>query len=90
LVGWRSSALAVSLEDLAPQDHFYRHQEAKLDLSFVRDWARERYAERGRSSIDPVRLFQLQAERCRPLQNLRITAMTPVEEPTRPSIEVVL
>ena len=31
-----------------PADHFYRHLEAKLDLSFVRDWARELYAERGR------------------------------------------
>ena len=26
--------IAVSLEDLVPQDHFYRHLEAKLDLSF--------------------------------------------------------
>ena len=30
--------IAVSLEDLVPYDHFYRHLEAKLDLSFVRDW----------------------------------------------------
>ncbi len=29
--------IAVSLEDLIPSDHFYRHLEAKLDLSFVRD-----------------------------------------------------
>jgi hypothetical protein len=28
--------IAVSLEDLVPADHFYRHLEAKLDLSFVR------------------------------------------------------
>ncbi len=27
--------IAVSLEDLVPQDHFYRHLEAKLDLGFV-------------------------------------------------------
>jgi len=26
----------VSLEDLVPQDHFYRHLERTLDLSFVR------------------------------------------------------
>jgi hypothetical protein len=25
----------VSLEDLIPQNHFYRHLQAKLDLSFV-------------------------------------------------------
>ena len=28
--------IAVSLEDLVPRDHFYRHLEATLDLSFVR------------------------------------------------------
>src|SRR5918995_326432 len=52
--------IAVSLEDLEPQDHFYRHLEATLDLSFVRDWTRELYAERGRPSIDPVVFFKLQ------------------------------
>jgi hypothetical protein len=52
--------IAVSLEDLVPQDHFYRHLEATLDLSFVRDWTRELYGERGRPSIDPVVFFKLQ------------------------------
>src|SRR3954468_17837570 len=52
--------IAVSLEDLVPQDHFYRHLEATLDLSFVRDWTRELYAERGPPSIDPVVFFKLQ------------------------------
>jgi transposase len=52
--------IAVSLEDLVPADHFYRHLEAKLDLSFVRDWTRGLYAERGRPSIDPVVFFKLQ------------------------------
>jgi hypothetical protein len=52
--------IAVSLEDLVPQDHFYRHLEATLDLSFVRDWTRELYAERGRPGIDPVIFFKLQ------------------------------
>ena len=55
-----SEPIAVSLEDLVPQDHFYRHLEAKLDLSFVRDWTRELYAPRGRPSIDPVVYFKLQ------------------------------
>jgi transposase len=50
----------VSLEDLVPTDHFYRHLDATLDLSFVRAWARDCYAERGRPSIDPVVFFQLQ------------------------------
>jgi transposase len=52
--------IAVSLEDLVPQDHFYRHLERSLDLSFVREWTRERYADRGRPSIDPVVFFKLQ------------------------------
>lgn len=30
--------IAVSLDDLVPQDNFYRHLETKLDLSFVRAW----------------------------------------------------
>jgi transposase len=52
--------ITVSLEDLVPPDHFYRHLESKLDLSFVREWVRERYADRGRPSIDPVVFFKLQ------------------------------
>ncbi len=41
----------ISLEAAVPADHFYRHLEAVLDLSFVRDWVRDCYAERGRPSI---------------------------------------
>jgi hypothetical protein len=29
--------LAFSLEGLVPANHFYRHLEAKLDLSYVRN-----------------------------------------------------
>ncbi len=52
--------VAVSLEVLVPRDHFYRHLEARLDLSFGREWTRELYATRGRPSIDPVVFFKLQ------------------------------
>jgi transposase len=52
--------VTVSLEALVPADHFYRFLEAKLDLSFVRTWVQERYADRGRPSIDPVVFFKLQ------------------------------
>jgi transposase len=52
--------IAVSLEDLVPYDHVYRHLEAKLDLSFVRDRTRDVYAGRGRPSIHPVVFFKLQ------------------------------
>src|SRR5690349_23337091 len=50
----------VSLEELVPQDHFYRHLEKTLDLSFVREFVRETYAGGGRPSIDPVVFFKLQ------------------------------
>jgi transposase len=52
--------IAVSLDALIPADQFYRHLEAKLDLTFVRAWTRGLYAERGRPSIDPVVFFKLQ------------------------------
>jgi len=50
----------VSLEDLVPQDHFYRHLERTLDPSFVREFVQETYAAGGRPSIDPVVFFKLQ------------------------------
>jgi transposase len=49
-----------SLETLVPADHFYRHLDAKLDLSFVRDLVRDKYAPQGRPSIDPIVFFKLQ------------------------------
>jgi len=52
--------VTVSLEDLVPADHFYRHLERTLDLSFVRDLVRDRYSAFGRPSIDPVVFFKLQ------------------------------
>jgi hypothetical protein len=33
-----SEPIAVSLEKLIPQDHFYRHVEAMLDLSLLASW----------------------------------------------------
>src|SRR5215469_7664526 len=50
----------VSLEELVPQDHFYRHVERTLDLSFVREFVQKTYAIGGRPSIDPVVFFRLQ------------------------------
>ena len=51
--------VTVSLDDLVPADHFYRHLDAHLDLSFVRDWVRDAYPSLGRPSIDPVIFFKL-------------------------------
>src|SRR6266436_2172907 len=50
----------VSVEELVPQDHFYRHLERTLDLSFVREFVQHTYAGGGRPSIDPVVFFKLQ------------------------------
>ena len=50
----------ISLEDLVPEDHFYRRLEARLDLSFVRDLVGPLYANGGRPSVDPVVFFKLQ------------------------------
>src|SRR5215217_497592 len=50
----------ISLEDLVPQDNFYRRLQARLDLSFVRDLVGPLYARGGRPSVDPVVFFKLQ------------------------------
>ena len=50
----------LSLEDLVPEDHFYRRLEARLDLSFVRELVGPLYARGGRPSVDPVVFFKLQ------------------------------
>src|SRR5215472_2230269 len=55
-----ASVIHVSLEELVPQDHFYRHLERTLNLSFVREFVHETYAGGGRPSIDPVVFFKLQ------------------------------
>jgi transposase len=52
---------AVSLDALVRADHFYRHLDRVLDLSFVRDLVQECYvADKGRPSVDPVVFFRLQ------------------------------
>lgn len=51
---------AVTLEQLVPADHFYRHLERTLDLAFVRELVADCYAAGGRPSIDPVVFFKLQ------------------------------
>jgi len=48
----------TSVDALVPANHFYRHLDAALDLSFVRDWVKDRYADRGRPSIDPAVFFR--------------------------------
>src|SRR5438876_2451705 len=52
--------VVVSLDELVPANHFYRHLDRVVDLSFVRDLVKETYARAGRPSIDPVVFFKLQ------------------------------
>ncbi len=58
MIGQKSRAcgtpVLVSLETLVPTDHFYRHLEKVLDLSFVRTFVQEKYKQGGRPSIDLV------------------------------------
>jgi transposase len=51
---------AVTLEDLVPEDNFYRQVERSINLCFVRDLANEFYSNIGRPSVDPVVFFKLQ------------------------------
>ena len=43
-----------------PRDHFYRHLEKSLDLTFVRELVHKTYAGSGRPSIDPIVFFKMQ------------------------------
>ncbi len=52
-------SVTVSLDDLVPADHFYRHLDACLDLSFVRDWVHDTCSSIGRPSVDPVVVCKL-------------------------------
>jgi transposase len=57
---FRSLPENISLEDLVPEDNFYRRLQEKLDLSFVRDLVEDLYAHSGRPSVDPEVFFRLQ------------------------------
>jgi transposase len=54
----------ISLENLVPEEHFYRRLEARLDLSFVRELVEPLYAGGGRPSVDPVVFFKLCSSSC--------------------------
>lgn len=54
------SFTTICLEDLVPEDNFYRQVEQSIDLSFVRDLANEFYSSLGRPSVDPVVFFKLE------------------------------
>src|SRR5438270_4902536 len=90
MMGFKERAFAplvsVSLEELVPQDHFYRHLQKVLDLSFVHDLVRECYAAGGRPSIDPVVFFKLQLVMF--FEDIRVSASA--HAPSRRSAECAL
>lgn len=53
-------SVAVSLEELVPQDHFYRHLQKVLDLSLVYELVEKSSAGVGLPSIDLVVFFKFQ------------------------------
>lgn len=51
---------AVSLDDLGPEEHFYRQVDRCLDLGFVRNLVSKLYSVMGRPSIDSIVFLKLQ------------------------------
>ncbi len=49
----------ISLDDLVPEDNFYRQLETCINLDFIRDLVQELYSNLGRPLIDPVVFFKL-------------------------------
>ena len=57
---FRSLPEDISLEDLVPEDNFYRRLQEWFDLSFVREMVEDLYAYSGRPRDDPEVFFRLQ------------------------------
>lgn len=51
--------LAVTMEELIPEDHFLRKLDAAINFDFVYDIAAPLYSAQGRPSIDPVVLVKM-------------------------------
>ena len=46
----------ITLDPLVPSNHGVRIMETAIDFSFIYDLVKDMYSEKGRPSIDPVRL----------------------------------
>jgi transposase len=49
----------VSLEDLVPQNNYYRQVSKELDFSFIYEATKKYYGKEGQESIDPVVFFKI-------------------------------
>jgi transposase len=50
----------ISLDDLVPEDNFYRQLEECINLEFIHSFVQELYSNIGRPSINPILFFKLQ------------------------------
>lgn len=55
----RDGLIMSTLDDLAPQDHLVRTQEAAIDWKFIYPLVKSLYSNFGRRSIDLVVLFKM-------------------------------
>lgn len=55
----QSRLLAVTMEELIPQDHFLRKLDAAISFDFVYDIVAPLYSAQGRPSVDPVILVKM-------------------------------
>jgi transposase len=51
--------LYVNLDDFIPEDHLLRRIKKNVSFKFVRDKVRHLYSDKGRPSIDPIRLVKM-------------------------------
>ncbi|HRG11621.1 MAG TPA: IS1182 family transposase [Cyclobacteriaceae bacterium] len=49
----------ISLQDLVPEDHFYRRLNKELDLHFLYAATKQYYGSEGQQSIDPIVFFKI-------------------------------
>lgn len=55
----QKSFYGISLEQLVPEDNFYRRLDAELNLDFIYPLVKHHYGSEGQQSIDPVVFFKI-------------------------------
>jgi transposase len=73
----------VSLNDLVPQDNFYRKLNQELDLNYLYKTTAQYYGREGQESIDPVVFFKI-------LLVGYLNNINRFGDPVRPKIDFVL
>ncbi|EUJ33306.1 transposase, partial [Listeria floridensis FSL S10-1187] len=55
----RHQMVAISMDDLVPEDHLVRKVDAVIDFDFIYPLVEHTYSHTGRPSVDPVVLIKL-------------------------------